>query len=335
MSRICRACFQSFGWSAALLAAAWLAGGVFQAEAAAAESYPQRAVRLIIPFPPGGAGDILGRMVSPKLAEALGQQIVVDNRGGGMQVIATQLTANAPPDGYTLFLASTTHGINPGLLKKLPYDSIRDFTPIALVAESPIIFVAHPSLGVGDIQGLVALAKARPGRINYGSPGTGTGGQISVELLKWMTGINLVHIPYQGAGPALIDLLAGQVQVMCVSPLPVLPHLKSGRLRGLATTGRTRARVAPDLPTVAESGVPGYQSNLWYILLGPAGMRQTVVNKVNADLNKALQRADLTEQLLAHGAEATGGSPQEAAKFLRSEIDRWTRVIQVTNIRPD
>ena len=335
MSRIFRARFQSFGWSAALLAAAWLAGGVFQAEGAAAESYPQRAVRLIIPFPPGGAGDILGRMVSPKLAEALGQQIVVDNRGGGMQVIATQLTANAPPDGYTLFLASTTHGINPGLLKKLPYDSIRNFTPIALVAESPIIFVAHPSLGVGDIQGLVALAKARPGRINYGSPGTGTGGQISVELLKWMTGIDLVHIPYQGAGPALIDLLAGQVQVMCVSPLPVLPHLKSGRLRGLATTGKTRARVAPDLPTVAESGVPGYQSNLWYILLGPAGMRQPVVNKVNADMNKALKRADLTEQLLAHGAEPTGGSPQEAAKFLQSEIDRWTKVIQVTNIRPD
>ena len=335
MSRIFRARFQSFGWSAALLAAAWLAGGVFQAQAAAAESYPQRAVRLIIPFPPGGAGDILGRMVSPKLAEALGQQIVVDNRGGGMQVIATQLTANAPPDGYTLFLASTTHGINPGLLKKLPYDSIRDFTPIALVAESPIIFVAHPSLGVGDIQGLVALAKARPGRINYGSPGTGTGGQISVELLKWMTGIDLVHIPYQGAGPALIDLLAGQVQVMCVSPLPVLPHLKSGRLRGLATTGKPRARVAPDLPTVAESGVPGYQSNLWYILLGPAGMRQPVVNKVNADMNKALKRADLTEQLLAHGAEPTGGSPQEAAKFLQSEIDRWTKVIQVTNIRPD
>lgn len=330
-----RARFRSYGWSAALLAAAWLAGVAFPARAATADSYPQRAVRLIIPFPPGGAGDILGRMVSPKLSEALGQPIVIDNRGGGMQVIATQIAATAQPDGYTLFLASTTHGINPGLLKKLPYDSVRDFTTISLVATSPLIFVAHSSLGVVDIKGLIAAARSKPGQINYGSPGTGTGGQISVELLKWMAGIDLLHVPYQGAGPALVDLLAGRVQVMCVSPLPALPHLKSGRLRGLATTGKTRARVAPDLPTVAESGVPGYQSGLWYILLGPAGMRQPVANKINADLNKALQRADLTEQLLAHGAEATGGSPREAAKFLQSEIDRWTKVIQATGIKPD
>ena len=333
LTRIFRDRFHSFGWSAALLAAAWLAWCALPA--AAAESYPQRAVRLIIPFPPGGAGDILGRMVSPKFSEALGQPIVIDNRGGGMQVIATQITAAAQPDGYTLFLASTTHGINPGLLKKLPYDSVRDFTPISLVATSPLIFVAHPSLGVSDIRSLIAAAKSRPGQINYGSPGTGTGGQISVELLKWMAGIDLLHIPYQGAAPALVDLLAGRVQVMCVSPLPALPHLKAGKLVGLATTGKTRARVAPDLPTVAEAGVPGYQSNLWYILLGPSGMPQPVVGRANAGLNQALQRADLTEQLLAHGAEATGGSPQEAAKFLRSEIERWTQVIQATGIKPD
>ncbi len=335
MSRTGRIRFQSPVWYAALLAAAWFVGSVFQAEASAAESYPQRAIRLIVPFPPGGAGDILGRMLSVKLGEALGQQIVVDNRGGGNQVIATQLTAKAPPDGYTVFLASTTHGINPGLQKKLPYDSLKDFTPITLVAESPIIFVAHPSLGVNDIQGLVALAKSRPGRINYASPGTGTGGQISVELLKWMTGIDMVHVPYQGAGPALIDLIAGNVQVMCVSPLPVLPHVRSGRLRALATTGRTRARVAPEIPTVAESGVPGYQSNLWYALLGPAGLPPRVVNKLHTETNRVLKLPDLADQILAQGAEPIGNSPQELAKFLRAEIDRWTRLIQAANIRPD
>ena len=335
MSGGCRTGFQSPGWYAALLAAAWCGGGLFQSTATAAEAYPQRAIRLIVPFPPGGAGDILGRMVSPKLGEALGQHIVVDNRGGGNQVIATQLTAKAPADGYTVFLASTTHGINPGLHKNLPYDSLKDFTPITQVAESPIIFVAHPSLGVSDIQGLVALARSRPGRINYASPGTGTGGQISVELLKWMTGINMVHVPYKGAGPALIDLIAGHVQVMCVSPLPVLPHVKSGKLRALATTGRTRSRVAPEIPTVAESGVPGYQSNLWYALLGPAGMPPRIVNRLHLETGKVLKLPEVTDQLLAAGAEPIGSSPQELAKFLRAEIDRWSKLIKAANIQPD
>lgn len=321
--------------STGLLAAACIGASFPQSPASAAEAYPQRAIRLIIPFPPGGAGDILGRMISPRLGEALGQQIVIDNRGGGNQIIATQLTAKAPADGHTLFLASTTHGINPGLHKNLPYDSLKDFTPITQVAESPIIFVAHPSLGVSDIQGLVALARSRPGRINYGSPGTGTGGQISVELLKWMTAIDLVHVPYKGAGPALIDLIAGQVQVMCVSPLPVLPHVKSGKLRALATTGRTRSRVAPDIPTVAESGVPGYQSSLWYAMLGPAGIPGGIVNKLHRETGKVLKQPDIAEQLLVQGAEGVGSSPRELAQHLRMEIERWSKVIKAANIRPD
>lgn len=271
-------------------------------------------------------------MLSAKLSEALGQQIVVDNRGGGAQVIATQLTAKAPPDGYTVFLASATHGINPGLQKKLPYDSIRDFTPITLVADSPLIFVANPSLGVSNIQELVALAKSRPGRISYASSGPGTGGHLSVELLKWMTGIDMVHVPYKGAGPALIDVIAGQVQLMCTSPLPALPHVKSGKLRGLAMTGRTRSRAAPEIPTVAESGVPGYQSSLWYALLGPAGMPQAVVDKLHAETIKVLKSREMIEQLLAQGADPIGNSPQELASFLKADIERWTKVIREAHI---
>lgn len=322
------------GVTAVLWAAAWFGASVFHS-AAAAEAYPQRPIRLIVPFPPGGAGDILGRMLSPKLGEALGQQIVVDNRGGGAQVIATQLTAKAPADGHTVLLASTTHGVNPGLQKKLPYDSLKDFTPITQIAQSPILFVAHPSLGVSNIQELVALAKSRPGSINYASPGAGTGGHMAVELLKRMAGIDMIHVPYKGAGPALTDVIAGHVPVMAVSPLPVLPHVKSGRLRGLATTGRVRARVAPELPTIAESGVPGYQANLWYALLGPAGIPQPVVNRLHAETSKVLKRSDISDQLLAMGAEPVGNTPQELAKFLRGEIDRWTKLIQEANLRAD
>lgn len=317
---------------AVLAATVWFGACVFQAGAAGAEIYPQRAIRLIIPYPPGGAGDIIGRMLSAKLGEALGQQIVVDNRGGGAQVIATQLTAKAPPDGYTVFLASATHGINPGLRKKLPYDSIRDFTPITLVADSPLIFVAHPSLGVSNIPELVALAKSRPGRISYASSGPGTGGHLSVELLKWMTGIDMVHVPYKGAGPALIDVIAGQVQLMCTSPLPALPHVKSGKLRGLAMTGRTRSRAAPEIPTVAESGVPGYQSSLWYALLGPAGIPQPIVDKLHAETITALKSRDMIDQLLAQGADPIGNSPQELERFLKADIERWTKVIREAHI---
>ncbi|HXF67984.1 MAG TPA: tripartite tricarboxylate transporter substrate binding protein [Burkholderiales bacterium] len=298
-------------------------------------SYPQRAVRLIIPYPPGGAGDIVGRLLAARLTEALGQQVVVDNRGGGGQIIATELTARAQPDGHTLLLASATHGINPGLRKKLPYDSIRDFSPIALVAHSPLVFLAHPSLGVRDIQGLVAAARLRPGKISYGSSGPGTGGHLSVELLKWMTGIDLVHVPYKGAGPALADLLAGQTQVMCTSPLPALPHVRSARLVGLAMTSRARSRAAPEIPTVAESGVPGYESSLWYALLAPAATPQPVVRRLHAETARILKRPEVAEQLLAQGAEPIGGGPQETAAFIAAEIARWTRLIEQANIRAD
>ena len=309
---------------------------LFQAGAWSADAYPQRAIRLIVPYPPGGAGDIVGRMLAARLTEALGQQVVVDNRGGGGQVIATELAAKAQPDGHTLFLASATHGINPGLRRgKLPYDTIGDFAPVTLVAESPLVFVAHPSLGVANMKDLVALARAKPGRINYASSGPGTGGHLSVELLKYHTGIDLVHVPYKGAGPALTDLIGGQVQMMCTSPLPAMPHVKSGRLKALGMTGRTRSRAAPDVATVAEQVVPGYESSLWYALLAPAATPQAIIKRVHAETVRILKTPEVTGQLLSQGAEPIGSNPQELRNFVAAEIERWTKVIERANIRAD
>lgn len=302
--------------------------------AQAADPYPQRPVRLIIPYPPGGAGDIVGRMLGHSLVAAFGQQVVNDNRGGGGQIIATQIAANAPPDGYTLFLASATHSINPALRKSLPYDTLKDFAPITLVAQSPLVFVAHPSLKAASIKELIALAKAQPGRINYASSGPGTGGHMSVELLKSLTGINLVHIPYKGAGPALVDVVAGQVQIICTSPLPAMPHVKTGRLRALAMTSLARSPAYPDVPTVAET-VPGYQSTLWYALLAPAGTPQPIIRRVHADAVKALAAPQMREQLLALGATPVGNNPQELQNFIRDQIAMWTKLVKRANIRLD
>ncbi len=310
------------------------AAGALQVKAWAAEAYPRRAVRLIIPFPPGGAGDIVGRLLATHLTEAFEQQVVVDNRGGGGQIIATQLVANAPPDGHTLFLSSQTHATNPALRKNLPYDTLKDFAPITLVAQSPLVFVAHPSLGVSNIKELIAAAKARPGRINYASSGPGTGGHMAVELLRSLTGIDVVHIPYKGAAPALVDVVAGQVPMMCTSPLPAMPHVKAGRLRALAMTSLKRSASAPDVPTVAET-IPGYQSMLWYALLAPTGTPPRIIKKVHADTVKILSSPDVKQKLLAFGAEPVGNSSQELQTFLREEIERWTKLVRQANISLD
>lgn len=314
----------------ALLAMFGSAGAV-----TAADTYPQHSVRLIVPYPPGGAGDTVGRLLSSRLSENLGQQIVVDNRGGGAQLIATEIAAKAPADGYTLFLASATHSINPGLQKKLPYDTIRDFASISLVTSSPLVFVANQSLGISNIKELVAAAKAQPGRIAYASSGPGTGGHLAVELLSRMAGISLTHVPYKGAGPALIDVIAGQVQIMCTSPLPAMPHVKSGKLRALAMTGSMRSRATPEIPTVAEAGYPGYETSLWYALLAPARTPRAIIGRLHDETVKVIKAPGMTEQLLALGAEPIGSSPQEFDAYLRTEIDRWTKLITRANIRPE
>ena len=307
-------------------------GTLFSGVVSAADSYPQRPIRQIIPYPPGGAGDIVGRMLASSLSVAFGQQVVNDNRGGGGQVIATQIAAGAAPDGYTLFLASATHSINPALRNNLPYDTLKDFAPITLVAESPLVFVAHPSLKVSSIKELIAAAKAQPGRINYASSGPGSGGHMSVELLQSMTGISVVHIPYKGAGPALVDVVAGQVQVICTSPLPSMPHVKSGRLRALGMTSLKRAPAYPDVPAVSET-VPGYQSTLWYALIAPARTPPAIINRVHAETVKALAAPQMREQLQALGATPVGNSPQELQAFIGKEIQMWTQLVKQANIK--
>ena len=298
----------------------------------AADPYPTNPIRLITPAPPGGATDIMARSLAQKLAEALGQQVVVDNRGGGGTIIATQLTARAVADGHTLLLANAAFGTNPALIKDLPYDTLRDFAPVTLVADSPLVFVAHPSLNVSNIKELIAAAKARPGQINYGSSTPGTGGHLSVEMLKWMAGIDLVHIPYKGAGPAVTALLAGEVPLMCTSPLPTLPHIKSGKLKALAMTGRTRSRALPEVPTVAESGLTGFQSSLWYALMAPAGTPTAVMQRLNHETTRIVRLPAVSEQLLAQGADPIGNSPQELAAFLRADIERWKKLVREAKI---
>jgi len=313
-----------------LLVGLMLAVGVGQARPA--ENYPQRPVRMIIPFPPAGAGDILGRMLSARLTETFGQQFVNDNRPGGGNVIASELTVRANPDGYTLFIASATHAINPALLKKLPYDSIKDFTFITLLADSPLLCVANPALGAANLKEFIAIAKSRPGKINYASSGPGTGGHLAVELIKFNAGIDMVHVPYKGAGPALTDVIAGQLQFMCTSPLAVLPLAKSGRLRAMAMTSAKRSRAAPEIPTVAEQGFPGYQASLWYQMLAPANLPESIVKRLNSEINRVLKLPDFVEQLAIQGGEPLGGTPQEARRYTQVEIERWLNLIKKTSI---
>ncbi len=301
-------------------------------QARSAENYPQRPVRMIIPFPPAGAGDILGRMLSARLTETFGQQFVNDNRPGGGNVIASELTVRANPDGYTLFIASATHAINPALLKKLPYDSIKDFTFITLLADSPLLCVANPALGAANLKEFIAIAKSRPGKINYASSGPGTGGHLAVELIKFNAGIDMVHVPYKGAGPALTDVIAGQLQFMCTSPLAVLPLAKSGRLRAMAMTSAKRSRAAPEIPTVAEQGFPGYQASLWYQMLAPANLPESIVKRLNSEINRVLKLPDFVEQLAIQGGEPLGGTPQEARRYTQVEIERWLNLIKKTSI---
>ena len=318
-----------FGLSA--LASAFLLHDV----AHSAETYPQRPIRMIVPFAPGGGADIIARMLGVRLADALGQPVVVDSRPGAGSVLGTDLAAKAAPDGYTLVLVATAHALNPGLLSKLPYDAVRDFSPITMAVESPLVFLVPPSLGVSTIGELIALAKSQAGRLTYGSAGQGTSGHLATELLKLRTGVGMVHVPYKGAGQALSDLLGGQIQMLCTSTLPSLPHVRSGKLRALAVTTRARSRAAPEIPTVAESGVAGFQATTWYALLAPAKTPQTIVSRLHAAAVQSLRSPAMTEQLMAQGAEPIANRPDELRAFLQSEIEVWTKVIRQANIRPD
>lgn len=299
-----------------------------------AERYPSKPVRLIVPFAAGGNVDIVTRVIARKLTENLGQQVVIDNRGGAGGVIGTELAARALPDGYTLLMVSASHVTNPSL-RKLPYDTEKDFAAISVVVDVPVILVVHPSLPVRTVPELIALAQAKPGQLNYGSGGNGTGAHLAAELLKSAAAVNIVHIPYKGIGLALVDLLGGQLQVMFSAIPSVMPHVRQGRLRALGVAAAQRSPVLPDVPAIRETGTPGVEASVSFTLLAPAATPKKIIARLNSETVKALRAPEIKERLVSEGAAPIGNSPDEAARFLAAEIARWTSVIKALGLRPD
>ena len=300
--------------------------------AAHAQEFPAKPVRIVVPSSPGGGTDILARQLAVKLAERWGQQVLIDNRPGAGQMIGISLVAKSPPDGYTLVMTATPLAINSVLYKKVPYDPIRDFAPITQVAAMPNLLVTHPTLPVRNLKEMIALAKARPGDLAYASSGHGTGPHLSMELFNHMAGITLQHVPYKGTGPALVDTISGHVQLLMSTLLPPLPHLKTGRLRALAVTSGKRVAGLPEVPTVMEAGVPGYEVVGWYAIVAPAGTPQPIVAKLQSDIAATLLAPESRASLAAAGAEAVGSRPEELAAFLKSEIAKWGRVVKAAKI---
>ncbi|MCC6531131.1 MAG: tripartite tricarboxylate transporter substrate binding protein [Burkholderiales bacterium] len=304
------------------------------AGAARAQDYPVRPLRLISPFPPGGFNDTLSRLVGQKLTVAWGQQVVVDNRPGANMIVGTSVVAKAAPDGYTMFMAAIPHAINPSLYK-LPYDSIRDFTPVAMICEVPNLLVVHPTLAAKSVKELIAYAKANPGKLSFGSTGNGSSSHMAGELLKVAADIDMVHVPYKGAAPALVDLVAGRLQVYIGATTSVLPHARAGKLRALGVTTAKRVSSVPDIPTVLESGVPGFEVSSWYGLVGPAGMPAQVVSKINAEIRRIAELPDVRDVLSKGGAEVATGTAEEFARTLREDIGKWMRVVKATGVKAD
>jgi tripartite-type tricarboxylate transporter receptor subunit TctC len=301
--------------------------------AATAQAYPQRPVRLVVPFAPGGGTDIIARLLAQELTQAWGQPVVVDNRGGSGGIVGTEIAAKAAPDGYTLLLCSLGLSYLPALYSKLPFDPGRDLAPVSRTATQPFIYVALPSLGVSSIKELVALAKAKPGQIRYGSGGSGGSSHLGTELLRTMTGINLVHVPYKGTGPALTAMLAGEVHVQLIGVSSVVPYMKSGRMRALAVSGNKRSAALPEVPTVAESGVPGYAFDVWYGLLYPAGTGRAIIAGTNREVNRILRSPAVTQRFASIGLEPSGGTPEAFARQLREETAKWRKVVKEAGIK--
>jgi tripartite-type tricarboxylate transporter receptor subunit TctC len=302
------------------------------ATGAAAQTYPAKTVRFVVPFTAGGPTDIQGRMLGEKLGQRLGQQFIIDNRGGAGGNIGMEITAKAPPDGYTIVIATVgTWAVNPSLYK-LPFDPVRDFAHIMQVTTSPGLLVVHPSVPVKSVKDLVALARAHPNKLDYGSSGVGGFGHISGALFCLMTGTQMVHIPYKSSAPSLTDLIAGQIQVLFNNAIATVPFVKTGQVRALATTGATRMQVLPDLPTVSEAGVKGYENSSWSAVAAPAGTPKEIVAKLNSELNAILKLPDIQEKNNAFGAIAIGGTPEQFADYLKSEIAKFARVVKEAKI---
>ena len=301
---------------------------------AAAQTFPARPIRMIVGFPPGGAVDILARILAKRLGESAAAQIVVDNRAGAGSVIATEIAAKAAADGYTLLLTASSIAVNAGL-QKTSYDPVKDFSPAILVASAPNVLVAHPAFAAKNINQLIELARAKPGQLNYASGGNGSLNHLSGELLKLITGIQLTHVPYKGAAPALNDVMSGQVALLFSSLPGALSQIKAGRVNAIAVTSAKRSAVAPEIPTVAESGVRDYDATNWYGVLAPAATSAQIIAKLNSDIARALRTADVVESVTRQGADVMGGTPGDFALHLKSEIAKWTKVVRAVDIRAE
>jgi tripartite-type tricarboxylate transporter receptor subunit TctC len=303
---------------------------------ALAQAWPSKPIRWIVPFPPGGGNDTVARAVGQRLAEAVGQPVNIDNRPGAGGTIGADLAARAPADGYTLFLAGVaSHGINPALGGKLPYDPVRDFTPVSLLATAPLLLVVHPSLPVKSVKDLVVLARARPGTLNYASNGRGSSSHMATELFASLAQVKMEHVPYKGFAPALQDLLAGRVELMFSSVVAILPHVSTGKLRPVATSGAVRSPVVPNLPTVAESGLAGYETASWYGVVAPSGTPAAVVERLASELGRIVRLPAMREQLLTDGAVPVGSTPQAFAAHIKAELARWAKLVREAKIQAD
>ena len=314
-----------------LLVGAALVAGVVQAQ-----NYPVKAIRLVVPQPPGGGNDVIARMISQKLSVALKQQIAVDNRAGAGGLIGADVAAHSPADGYTLLLGNVaTLAIIPNVQKKMPYDALKDFAPVSLIASAPLLVVVHPSVPVHSIKQLVVLARAKPGQLNYASNGVGSSTHLATEMFKMMTKTDLVHVPYKGLGPATTDLLSGQIQLMFSSAVAMMPHVQAKRLRAIAMTGAKRSTAIPDIPTVAESGVPDYESGSWYGILAPTGTPREIIDLLNREIVAAVRSADITDRLVAEAVIPVGNSPAEFAAHIQKEYTRIGNVIRSSGAKFD
>ncbi len=314
---------------------AW-AAGLMRTASQEPAPYPNKPIRFIVGFAPGGVTDIVARALSQKLYERFGQQVIVDNRAGGSGTIAAVLTAKAPPDGYTLLMSSvSTMATNVSMYAKLPYDPLRDFAPVTLAVVTPYLATVQAALPVSNLREFIALAKARPGQLNFGSSGAGGGAHLSVELFKAMAGITLTHVPYKGSAPALTDLLGGHIQLTFSQPPIVLPHIKSGKVKGLAISSAHRLAALPEFPTIAESGLAGYEATSWQGVVSPAGTPRAIIMKLNSEITRALQLPDIGARLAAEGSEPGATTPDEFAAYIRREIAKWAQVVKESGAKAD
>ncbi len=304
---------------------------------ASAQTYPAKAVRVFVPYPAGGYYDLLARVIGAKLADTWGQPFVVENRVGANGIIGTDFVAKSPPDGYTIMMGGIgPHGINPSMYPKLPYNPVRDFAPIIHVASAPNVLVVHPSVGARSVSELIALARSKPGMLTFSSAGTGSSQHLSGELMKVIAHVNMTHVPYKGSAPAVTAVLAGEVSLLFGTMADVVEHVRAGKLRALAVTSARRIPILPDVPTMVEAGVPGYEATAWFGMLAPAGTPPDIVNKLNAEVNRVLKMPDVLARISQQGsAEIVGGSPEQFGDFIRAEVAKWAQVVKETGVKAE